>query len=162
MAAGLSLLLFYALLCVAGAQDNYNELSVGYKNGVALALEQLSSHAAVHHHFRFLRTMDKAEIDAGFGVKYLFHHFYVKPTRCAKGTMDYSPERCPFRNDRPLMDCAVCYKTASDQIEQEPKPYVHCMQKPRLTEAMMTARTEHCKKMVYHSGAPTLLSVSTG
>ncbi|KAK7881697.1 hypothetical protein WMY93_030106 [Mugilogobius chulae] len=160
MAAGLPLLLICALLCVAGAQDP--ELSVGYTRGVDLALEQLSSHTTVHHHFRFLRTVDKAEIDSGFGVKYLYHHFYLKPTRCAKGTTDATPQRCPFRNDRPLMDCAVCYKTSMDQIEQEPKPYVHCIQKPRLTELMTTTRTEHCKKMVYNSGAPTLLSVSSG
>ena len=35
---------------------------------------------------------------------------------------------------QPLMDCAVCYKTANDQIEPKPLPYVHCIQKPRLTK----------------------------
>lgn len=34
---------------------------------------------------------------------------------------------------QPLMDCAVCYKTANNEIESIPKPYVHCIQKPRLT-----------------------------
>ncbi|KAJ0059706.1 hypothetical protein NL108_011195, partial [Boleophthalmus pectinirostris] len=134
MAAGLPLLLFYALLCVAGAQDPYNELSAEYRSGVDLALERLSTHAAVAHHFRYLRTVDKAEIDSGFGVKYLYQHFYLKATRCPKGTTNSNPSRCVFRNDRPLMDCAVCYKTASDQIEPEPNPYVHCIQRPRLTE----------------------------
>uniref|UniRef100_A0A8D0CVQ5 Retinoic acid receptor responder protein 2 n=1 Tax=Sander lucioperca TaxID=283035 RepID=A0A8D0CVQ5_SANLU len=163
MAAGL-LLLFCAgaVLCAVGAQDSYNGLTDYYKKGVDLALEQLNTHAGVHHHFRFLRSLDKSDIESGFGVRYLYHHFYLKPTKCAKGTTESNPQRCPFRNDRPLMDCAVCYKTAADQIESIPKPYVHCIQKPRLTEEMRTTRTEHCKKMTYNSGAPTLLAVSTG
>uniref|UniRef100_A0A673CQC1 Retinoic acid receptor responder protein 2 n=1 Tax=Sphaeramia orbicularis TaxID=375764 RepID=A0A673CQC1_9TELE len=97
---------------------------------------------------------------SGFGVKYLYHHFYLKPTRCAKGTTESNSQTCPFRNDRPLMDCAVCYKTAADQIESNPKPYVHCIQKPRLTEQMRTSRTDHCSKMSYNSGAPTILAGS--
>lgn len=36
------------------------------------------------------------------------------------------------------MDCAVCYKVADDQMESNPKPYVHCIQKPRLTEVFMS------------------------
>lgn len=39
---------------------------------------------------------------------------------------------------QPLMDCAVCYKAAEDQIEPSPKPYVHCIQKPRLTQVFMS------------------------
>ncbi|TKS87578.1 hypothetical protein D9C73_021702 [Collichthys lucidus] len=135
MAAGLLLLVCAgAVLYSAKAQDLYNELPDSYKKGVDLSLEQLSSHAGVHHHFRFLRSLEKSDIESGFGVKYLYHHFYLKPTRCAKGTADSNPQRCPFRNDRPLMDCAVCYKTVNDQMEMDPKPYVHCIQKPRLTE----------------------------
>ncbi len=38
---------------------------------------------------------------------------------------------------QPLMDCAVCYKTLHDQIEGSPKPYVHCIQKPRLTQVFL-------------------------
>lgn len=38
---------------------------------------------------------------------------------------------------QPLMDCAVCYKTVNDQIDSPPKPYVHCIQKPRLTEVLL-------------------------
>ncbi|KAF1373163.1 hypothetical protein PFLUV_G00257460 [Perca fluviatilis] len=163
MAAGLLLLVCAgAVLCSVGAQDSYNGLTDDYKKGVDLALEQLNTHAGVIHHFRFLRSLDKSDIESGFGVKYLYHHFYLKPTTCAKGTTESNPQRCPFRNDRPLMDCAVCYKIAADQIESSPKPYVHCIQKPRLTEGMRTTRTEHCRKMTYNSGAPTLLAVSTG
>ncbi|KAL3040671.1 hypothetical protein OYC64_011639 [Pagothenia borchgrevinki] len=162
MAAGL-LLLFCAgaLVYSSKAQDTYNGLPEDYKQGVDLALEQLNTHAGVHHHFRFLRSLEKSDIQSGFGVRYLYHHFYLKPTKCAKGTIESTSQICAFRNDRPLMDCAVCYKTADDQIETSPKPYVHCIQKPRLTEEMRTTRTEHCKKMSYNSGAPTLLA-STG
>ncbi|KAK5878122.1 hypothetical protein CesoFtcFv8_025561 [Champsocephalus esox] len=108
-----------------------------------------------------LQLTDDGKLVSGFGVRYLYHHFYLKPTKCAKGTIESISQICAFRNDRPLMDCAVCYKTAADQIETSPKPYVHCIQKPRLTEEMRTTRTEHCKKMSYNSGAPTLLA-STG
>ncbi|KAK5849883.1 hypothetical protein PBY51_014182 [Eleginops maclovinus] len=162
MAATL-LLLFCAgaLAYSAKAQETYNDLPDDYKQGVNLTIEQLNNHAGVHHHFRFLRSLEKSDIESGFGVRYLYHHFYLKPTKCAKGTIERSPQICPFRNDRPLMDCAVCYKTAADQIETNPEPYVHCIQKPRLTEEMRTIRTQHCKKMSYNSGAPTLLA-STG
>ncbi|KAM6971136.1 uncharacterized protein LKV04_016827 [Tautogolabrus adspersus] len=160
MSAGLLLLVCAgAVLYSADAQDPYTELPDYYKKGVDLALEQLNSHVGVHHHFRFLRSLQKSDIESGFGTRYLFHHFYLKPTRCAKGTADSSPQRCPFRNDRPLMDCTVCYKTAADLIEASPKPYLDCIQKPRLTEAMKTTRIQHCEKMTYNSGAPTLLAV---
>ncbi|XP_078018649.1 uncharacterized protein LOC144458854 [Epinephelus lanceolatus] len=163
MAAGLLLLVCAgAVLYSAEAQDYYDGLPNYYKKGVDLALEQLNTHAGVHHHFRFLRSLEKSDIESGFGVRYLYHHFHLKPTRCAKGTARSDPQTCPFRNDRPLMDCAVCYKTAGDEIEAPPSPYVHCIQKPRLTQEMRTTRTEHCKKMTYNSGAPTLLAVSTG
>ncbi|GAA6215136.1 uncharacterized protein zgc:195173 [Lates japonicus] len=163
MAAGLLLLVCAgAVLYSAEAQEPYNELPDNFKMGVDLAFEQLNSHAGVQHHFRFLKSVEKSEIESGFGVKYLYHHFYLKPTRCPKGTTESNPQRCPFRNDRPLMDCAVCYKTAADQIEADPKPYVYCIQRPRVTEEMRTTRREHCKKMSYNSGAPTLLAVSTG
>ncbi|KAI3355375.1 hypothetical protein L3Q82_018219 [Scortum barcoo] len=163
MAAGLLLLVCAgAVLYSAEAQDAFEALPNNYKKGVNLALEQLNSHAGVHHHFRFLRSLEKSDIESGFGVSYLYHHFHLKPTRCAKGTSVSNPQTCPFRNDRPVMDCAVCYKTLDDQIEANPKPYIHCIQRPRLTEEMKTTRLDHCKKMSYNSGAPTLLAVSTG
>uniref|UniRef100_A0A3Q3M8A8 Retinoic acid receptor responder protein 2 n=1 Tax=Labrus bergylta TaxID=56723 RepID=A0A3Q3M8A8_9LABR len=159
MSAGLLLLVCAgAVLYSAEAQDPYTELPDYYKKGVNLTLEQLNSHVGVHHHFRFLRSLEKSDIESGFGTRYVFHNFYLKPTWCPKGTPTSSPQRCPFRNDRPLMDCAVCYKTAEDQIQTNPKPYLDCIQKPRLTEAMRTARIAHCKKMNYNSGAPTLLA----
>lgn len=39
---------------------------------------------------------------------------------------------CAFM--QPLMDCAVCYKTLREDIEPEPKPYVHCIHKTVLTQ----------------------------
>uniref|UniRef100_A0A3Q0T6U8 Retinoic acid receptor responder protein 2 n=1 Tax=Amphilophus citrinellus TaxID=61819 RepID=A0A3Q0T6U8_AMPCI len=158
MAAGLLFLVCAAaVLYSAEAQESYNGLPDIYKKGVDLATNQLSTHARVQHHFRFLRTVEKSE--GGFGVKYLYHHFYLKPTTCPRGMTESDPQRCPFRNDKPLMDCAVCYKSAGDQIEAEPKPYVHCIQKPRLTEEMKKNRVDHFRKMSYHSGAPTLLAL---
>lgn len=37
------------------------------------------------------------------------------------------------------MDCAVCYKTVNDLIEPDPRPYVHCIQKPRLNQVFMVS-----------------------
>uniref|UniRef100_A0A667ZPX6 Retinoic acid receptor responder protein 2 n=1 Tax=Myripristis murdjan TaxID=586833 RepID=A0A667ZPX6_9TELE len=150
-----------ALLYSAEAQDAYNELPDNYKKGVDLVWKQLSSHAGVQHHFLFYRSVAKTDIESGFGVRYIYHNFHLRPTRCAKGTAETDLQRCPFRSDRPLMDCAVCYKMLADEIENEPKPYVHCIQRPKLTQQMTTARLDHCRKMAYNSGAPTLLAVST-
>lgn len=41
-----------------------------------------------------------ALLQSGFGSSYLYHHFYLKPTRCAKGSTVSDPQSCPFRNDR--------------------------------------------------------------
>ncbi|MEQ2269115.1 hypothetical protein XENORESO_022224 [Xenotaenia resolanae] len=162
MAARLLLLVCAgALLRSAEAQDPYDQLSDSYKKGVDLALEQLNTHVGVKHHFRFLRTVGKREHDAGFGVLFLYHQFHLKPTRCAKGTTS-DPRTCQFRNDRPLMDCAVCYKAVSGQIEANPDPYVHCIQKPRLTKEMMTTREDHWKKMTYATGGATIMALATG
>lgn len=38
---------------------------------------------------------------------------------------------------QPLMDCAICFKAFEDQIQDEPNPYVHCIQRPRLTEVIL-------------------------
>lgn len=163
MAAGLLVLVCAAaVLYSVEAQEPYDELTESYKKGVDLAVAQLSSHNVVQHHFRFLRSLEKSEIETGFGVKAICHHFYLKPTKCPRATSDPSPQKCPFRNDRPLMDCAVSYKIAREQIESDPKPYIHCIQRPRLTEAMRVDRRDQCKKVSYSSGSPTLLALSTG
>ncbi|XP_076617158.1 uncharacterized protein LOC143339679 [Chaetodon auriga] len=160
--AALWLLLFSAgaLFSSSNAQENnYNKLSESFKRGVDLALEKLHSHAGIQHHFLFLRSVLLSDIQSGFDVKYIYHHFYLKATNCPKGTVDSTG--CQFRNDRPLIDCAVCYKTFRDEIEQEPKPYVHCVHKTTLTQEMKTTRVDHCNRMAYSNGAPTLLA-STG
>ncbi|XP_077592624.1 uncharacterized protein LOC144209930 [Stigmatopora nigra] len=162
MALAWLLLLLWSVVGVpwrsAEAQDVYEMLSEDYKKGVDLALVHLNSHAGVSHHFRFLRSLDKVEAECGFDINYYYHHFHLKPTRCAKGATSTN-QNCPFRNDRPLMDCAVCYKTQENQILPDPTPYVHCIQRPRLTQDMVTTRTEHCKQMNYNTGGLTLLAV---
>lgn len=158
------LLLFCAgaLLSSAEAQDSYTQLPQNYRKGVDLALEHLNAHAVVHHHFRFLRSLEKTDIQYGFSQEYFYHHFYLKPTKCAKGTTPSNPQTCPFRNDRPLMDCLVCFRTEADQVATNPRPYVHCIQKPRLTEDTLITRRQHCQKHNYNSGSATLLAVVAG
>uniref|UniRef100_A0AAQ4PNU7 Retinoic acid receptor responder protein 2 n=1 Tax=Gasterosteus aculeatus aculeatus TaxID=481459 RepID=A0AAQ4PNU7_GASAC len=191
--AALLMLLFGlgALFVSSDAQGAYDKLPETYRKGVDLALEKLHSHAGIQHHFRFFRSIDKSDIEAGFDVTYIYHHFYLKATKCPRGTVDATS--CRFRNDRvrfvlfsfaetffcnlfakassdssmlmcvcvcvqPVIDCAVCYKTFGGGIEQEPKPYVHCVHKPALTEEMTADRVNHCNAMGYSSGAPTLLA----
>lgn len=72
MAAGLLLLVCAgAVLYSAQAQDLYNQLPDSYKKGVDLAVEQLNSHAGVHHHFRFLRSLEKSDIEVNLRVFFL-------------------------------------------------------------------------------------------
>ncbi|XP_069015746.1 uncharacterized protein [Embiotoca jacksoni] len=148
-----------ALLFSSDAQDDYGKLRETYRKGVDLAVEKLDAHAGVQHHFLFFRSVAKSDSEPGFDVTYVYHHFYLKATVCQKGTVDSTS--CPFRNDRPLIDCAVCYKTFRGDIEPRPKPYVHCVHKPALTQEMKTTRVAHCNALGYSSGSPTLL-LSTG
>ncbi|CAB1447377.1 unnamed protein product [Pleuronectes platessa] len=164
MAALLLLLLsgVGALFLACDAQEAYDKLPETYRRGVDLALEKLNSHAGIQHHFLYFRSVTKSDFEGnilGFDVSYIYHHFFLKATKCQRGIADSSA--CRFRNDRPLVDCAVCYKTFRGEVEQEPKPYVHCIHKPALTEEMKVGRVEHCNRMGYSSGAPTLLA-STG
>ncbi|KAG7269562.1 hypothetical protein CRUP_029831, partial [Coryphaenoides rupestris] len=85
----------------------------------------------------------------GFDLNFVYHNFYLKATNCTRGTADAS--NCVFRNDRPLIDCTVCYKTFAGEVEVRPKPYV-----------MKTERMNHCNQMGYSNGAPTLLASSSG
>ncbi|KAF7667988.1 hypothetical protein LDENG_00037540 [Lucifuga dentata] len=145
-----------ALLSSGHAQEAYSKLADTYRKGVDLALLKLNSHAGIQHHFLYFRSIVKSDIESGFNLSYIYHHFYLKATKCPKGTVDGTA--CQFRNDRPLIDCAVCYKTFNGGIEPEPKPYIHCVHKPALTEEMKAARVDHCNTMGYSSGAPTLLA----
>ncbi|KPP56419.1 hypothetical protein Z043_125963, partial [Scleropages formosus] len=123
-----------ALLVPPEGQTAYNELGESYKKGVDLALQQVNSHSKIQHHFFFFKSLIKSELEAGFGESYIYHNFYVKATTCARKVVDPDPDKCPFRNDRPLIDCAVCYKTVAGVIEKDPKPYIHCIHKPSLTK----------------------------
>ncbi|CAJ1082557.1 uncharacterized protein si:ch1073-406l10.2 [Xyrichtys novacula] len=155
--AALLLLLFTIGVSVftSNAQEAYNNLPEDYKKGVNLALEKLHSHAGIQHHFLFLRSVMKSDTEPGFGVKYIYHHFHLKATKCPKGTVDASG--CQFRNDRPLIDCGVCYKMFAGEIEQDPKPYIHCVHRTTLTEEMKQGRVQHCNQMSYSSGSHTIL-----
>ncbi|KAJ8272706.1 hypothetical protein GJAV_G00092450 [Gymnothorax javanicus] len=143
-----------------GGQAAYDHLSEDYKKGVDLALEQIKLHASIWHHFLFFKSLSKSKTESGYSVNYIRHNFYLKATKCAKDTSDPSPKSCPFRNDRPLIDCTVCYKMYSGAVESEPKPYVNCVLKPALTKEMTDKRKEHCDKMTYSSGTMTLLGIT--
>ncbi|KAJ8010164.1 hypothetical protein DPEC_G00072140 [Dallia pectoralis] len=158
------LLLFFlvsagVLLSSTKTQVDFSKLPENHKKGVELVLQQLNSYVGVQHHFLFFKSIQKYDIESGFNVQYIYHNFYLKPTNCARGTVNASTQLCQFRNDKPLMDCAVIYKMFRGEIEKDPKPYVDCVHKPRLTEAMKTARLEHFHKMSYSSGTHNLLSV---
>ncbi|KAM9436258.1 uncharacterized protein Hap1MRO34_000754 [Clarias gariepinus] len=143
------------------AQNEFMNLSEFYKKGVTLAEKQVNSHNAVQHHFLFFKSQKQSTIEAGFNVNYFYHHFYLKATKCNRGTENADSKKCVFRNDRPMIDCAVCYKMFNNEIQMEPKPYIHCVHKPMLTQEMESSRIEHCNKMSISSGAMTLLA-STG
>ncbi|KAJ8336918.1 hypothetical protein SKAU_G00381380 [Synaphobranchus kaupii] len=151
------LLVIGACVSPAEGQAAYDQLPDLYKKGVDLALEQLKSDSSIRHHFFFLKSLSKSNIESRFSVNYIYHNFYLKPTKCSKDTVNPDPKKCPFRNDRPLIDCAVCYKTYSGTVESDPKPYLNCVHKPALTEDMKAKREEHWKKMAYSTGSATLL-----
>ncbi|KAG5841829.1 hypothetical protein ANANG_G00171130 [Anguilla anguilla] len=150
-----------ARLSLSEGQAAYDQLPDLYKKGVDLALAQLKSHTSIRHHFLFFKSLAQSSTEEGFSVTYIYHNFYLKPTKCSKDTAGPDPKRCPFRNDRPLIDCTVCYKTFSGKVESGPKPYVNCIHKPALTEDMKAKRKEHCDKMTYSAGTTSLLG-STG
>lgn len=159
--AGFLILMLISVGVFLGSSEAQNDLSKlpdDYQKGVELAVQQINSHGGIKSHFLFFKSLSKSDIEGGFGVNYIYHHFNLKATRCPKGTTDANPTKCAFRNDRPLIDCGICYKMYRGEIQNEPKPYVHCVHKPQLTQDLMSARVEHCKKMSYTNGSPTLLA----
>ncbi|KAG7246274.1 hypothetical protein CRUP_018833, partial [Coryphaenoides rupestris] len=102
-----------------------------YRKGVDLAVNKLNSHRGINHHFLFFKSLTQSDIQTGFDLNFVYHNFYLKATNCTRGTADAS--NCVFRNDRPLIDCTVCYKTFAGEVEVRPKPYVNCIHKPALT-----------------------------
>lgn len=63
--AVLLLLLFSvgALFLSSNAQEAYDNLPETYRKGVDLTLEKLKAHDRIHHHFLFLRSITKSEIE---------------------------------------------------------------------------------------------------
>uniref|UniRef100_A0A3Q3DHQ9 Si:ch1073-406l10.2 n=1 Tax=Hippocampus comes TaxID=109280 RepID=A0A3Q3DHQ9_HIPCM len=166
------------------AQEAYGKLEETFRKGVDLSLEKLSEHAAIQNHFLFFKSVTKSNVEAGFDVVFIYHRFYLKATRCPKGTED--PAGCTFRNDvvsgppkqkkmqrdnlaelfspvsfQPMIDCAICYKTFQGDIEAEPKPYLNCLRKPSVTPEVQASRMEQCNRLAYSSGGTNLLA-STG
>merc|ERR1712212_1464976 len=158
MSALLLLLGAGALLCCVDAQAAYNQLTDNYKKGVDLALQQINTHTSIQHHFLYFKDLKKNDIQPGFSVSYIYHHFHLKATKCPRGTVNSG--QCQFRNDRPLIDCAACYKMYQGGIEQDPKPYIHCVHRPALTEEMKLDRMKHCNNMAYINGQPSMLLVT--
>lgn len=160
MAVLLRVLLLAALIFLSSSevQSDSTKHTESFQKGIDLAIQQVNSHAGVQNHFLFFKTVEQSSIEAGFDVTYIYQHLYLKATKCSRGTKNADPKTCAFRNDRPMIDCAICYKIYAGEIEKDPKPYVHCVHKPALTEEMKKARVEHCQKGVYGSGAATLLT----
>lgn len=78
MAAGLLLLVCAgAVLYSAEAQDPYGELPVNYRKGVDLALDQLNFHARVVHHFRFMKSLEKSEIEVNVTSEFMILFFFM-------------------------------------------------------------------------------------
>ncbi|KAF6720567.1 hypothetical protein FQA47_009081 [Oryzias melastigma] len=153
--AALMLWLLAVLFLGSDAQESYNELPEILRKGVDLALTSVNNHSSIQQHFLFFKTVSQTNDELGFDLRYILHNFYLKATNCQRGVNDTS--ECQFRNDRPLIDCSVCYKTFQGEIENPPIPYVHCIHRPKLTEEVIQTRTEHCSKMEYKSGSATLL-----
>lgn len=57
------------------------------------------------------------------------------PQKCAACSNQCHLCLCAFM--QPLIDCAVCYKTLREEIEPEPRPYLHCIHKAMLTEVSL-------------------------
>ncbi|XP_076868406.1 uncharacterized protein LOC143519157 [Brachyhypopomus gauderio] len=148
-----------ALLSFTEGQNDFKLLPDFYKRGVELGLQQINSSPNVQQHFLFFKSLSKSDMDAGFGVRYAYHHFLAKATKCQRGTVDADIMKCSFRNDRPVIDCGICYKTYNGRIEDNPKPFIHCVYKPKLTPEMIKERTEHCNKMSYSSGSASIMLV---
>ncbi|XP_007260180.2 uncharacterized protein LOC103040706 [Astyanax mexicanus] len=158
-------LLLLALICGAfsssEAQTDFDKLPESHRKGIELAVNQINSHRTIQQHFLFFKSLEKSDIDAGFGAKFLYHHFLLKPTTCRRGTADANHSKCAFRDDRPVIDCGICFKTFNGAIEETPKPNIHCVYKPTLTQEMVTNRIDTCNKMSYSSGSASVLLVKT-
>ncbi|KAF7691735.1 hypothetical protein HF521_010702 [Silurus meridionalis] len=146
------------ILHFSEAQNEFGKLPESYRKGVKLAEEQVNSHNGVQNHFLFFKSLEHSSIEAGFNVNYFYHHIHLKATKCSRGTENADSKKCAFRNDRPVIDCTVCYKMFDGEIQMEPKPYIHCVHKPALSKEMELARIKHCNSMSVSSGSMTLLA----
>ncbi|KAK9953094.1 hypothetical protein ABG768_017117 [Culter alburnus] len=151
-------LLLLVVLLTAGvslndAEDSFRKLPDIYKKGVELALHQINEHDDIQNHFLFFKAIHQAEIKAGFGVTYIYHNFYLKATTCQRGTENADTTTCAFRNDRPLIDCVICYKASAGEIGG--KTYLNCMNRRALSKDIKREREIGCYQAGFGSLTPT-------
>uniref|UniRef100_W5MVT3 Retinoic acid receptor responder protein 2 n=1 Tax=Lepisosteus oculatus TaxID=7918 RepID=W5MVT3_LEPOC len=158
----LSVLLITVGALLASAEE-YDKLPDLYKEGVNLAVKQFNSQKKNKQLFLFFKSMDVSETELEFDVSYVYHNFLLKATKCLQDKTDASANSCPFQNDRPVVDCVMCYRSYQGSIEYEPRPKLYCTRKPQLTEEMKANRVQDCETLKHHysPGGITLLS-STG
>uniref|UniRef100_A0A672RPY4 Retinoic acid receptor responder protein 2 n=1 Tax=Sinocyclocheilus grahami TaxID=75366 RepID=A0A672RPY4_SINGR len=155
MAVLLWVVLLSAGVSLSQAQESFSKLPDIYKKGVELALRAINAHHASKDHFLFLKSIHQAEIEAGFDVVYIYHNFYLKGTKCKRGTENADTTSCAFRNDRPLVDCVVCYKISAGKIDDKPQPYLSCMYRRSLSKESMREREIGCFRAGFGSLTPT-------
>ncbi|XP_077101296.1 uncharacterized protein LOC143752145 [Siphateles boraxobius] len=149
----MALLLLVVLLTAGVSPNDAQQLSDIYKKGVELALHQINARHTIKHHFLFFKAIHQAEIEAGFGVTYIYHNFYLKATTCRRGTENTDTTTCAFRNDRPLIDCVICYKVSAGEIDG--KPYLNCMYRQVLSKESKREREIGCYQAGFGSLTPT-------
>ncbi|KAJ8268452.1 hypothetical protein COCON_G00136240 [Conger conger] len=155
MSCQLLFLLLTVGACVSSTEGrrSYDQLPDRYKKGVDLAREHLLLYGSFPYHLLFVKSLNASAVETGFGGKYIYHNFDLKATTCSNDTVDPDPKRCPFRDDRTLINCAVCYKIFSGKVQKVPMPYVTCAHKPFVTQEQADKRFAQCTKMFERASA---------
>uniref|UniRef100_A0A8C2E6I9 Retinoic acid receptor responder protein 2 n=1 Tax=Cyprinus carpio TaxID=7962 RepID=A0A8C2E6I9_CYPCA len=161
MAVLLWIVLLSAGVSLSRAQESFNKLPDIYKRGVELTSYALKNHHSIKNHYLFFKSIHRAEIEAGFDVKYIYHNFYLKATECKRGTENADATTCGFRNDQPLVDCVICYKISAGEIDEKPKPYLNCMYRRLLSKENKREREIGCFRVGFGHLTPTPVA-STG
>ncbi|KAG7269565.1 hypothetical protein CRUP_029834 [Coryphaenoides rupestris] len=136
----------------AEAQAAYERLPAKFKLGADLALEKQNSRPGGKYHFVFFKSLMQSDIDPDTGELYIYHSFYIKATKCPQGTVD--TRNCTFRENKPEVECAMCYATFGDRVKAVPEPYISCARKTVLTEAVRRRDMNICNRMGDRTGAP--------
>ncbi|KAF4095666.1 hypothetical protein G5714_023269 [Onychostoma macrolepis] len=161
MAVLLWIVLLSAGVSLSRAQESFSKLPDIYKRGVELTLHQINAHDSIMNHYLFFKSIHQAEIEAGFDVKFIYHNFYLKATECERGMENADATTCAFRNDRPRVDCVICYKISEGEINNKPKPYLNCMHRRLLSKESKREREIGCFRVGFGHLTPTPVA-STG